>query len=407
MQMKIKKILLIISVILIAIVTSSCKDQEELEDIGIVIATGLDLEDEQVVLTVEVIIPVNRVEEDSNLNSMIVQERGKSVMDAIRNVTLNFDRKLFFSHNAVIIFGEDLAKEGIINYLDFFTRDNEPRETAYLAVAKGSKAYELMGINSSLTGTTGEYLRAIIENTIFTLKSRSFTVNEFFKYFYERETPLLSVLEGKEIIKIEPMTGEIGSEKIIDSRGGAPFYKDQLVGFYTPEEMIGFNFLVDEVEEGIIVFEAPIELMEYSDVFSRIGKNTTFEIVKSRTKNTVEIVDGKPHLKVAVEIRGLIVEDNRGLNTNLIAVKNAAEKACAEQIEAYITMVIEKAQELKVDSFGINHLFYAKYPKEYNKISDVWHHEFSKMDYSIDVNLSIIRTGLTNTPSNIIKGEDY
>lgn len=405
--MRVKRIVSLILIIFAGFLFTSCKQQEELENIGIVIATALDFEDEKVVVTVEVTIPLNRAEQSMNDNSMILQERGDSVLEAIRNITLNFDRKLFFSHNTVIIIGEEFANKGIVNYLDFFIRDNEPRETSYLVVAKGAKAYELIGINSSLVGTTGEYLGAIIENSKYSLKSRSLTVNEFFKYVYDRETPLLGVVEKKDIIEITPMTGEIGSKSILDVRGGAPFYKDKLVGYYDSEEMIGFNFLVNEVEEGIIVFESPNELMEYSEIFSTTGVYTTFEIVKSSTKNEVEIVDGKPFVNIKVTTKGLIIEDNKGLNTNILKIKDAVEKACEKQIEKYIAMTMEKAQEFKTDSFGINHFFYIKYPKEFNKIANSWHDEFSKMDYSIDVDVNIIRTGLTNTPPNIIKGEDY
>lgn len=405
--MKIKKIIALGFIIILAIFSTSCKQQEELENIGIVIATALDFEDEKVVVTVEVTIPLNRAEQSMNDNSMILQERGDTVLDAVRNITLNFDRKLFFSHNTVIIIGEDFANKGVINYLDLFTRDNEPRETSYLVVAKDSKAYELIGINSSFVGTTGEYLSAIIENSKYSLKARGLTVNEFFKYVYDRETPLLGVVYKRDIIEISPTTGEIGRKSILDVRGGAPFYKDKLVGYYTPDEMIGFNFIVNEVEEGIIVFEAPIELTEYSEIFSTTGIYTTFEIVKSATKHKIEIVDGRPFVNIEVVTKGLIVEDNRGLNTNILEVKNEVEKACEKQIEEYITMAMEKAQEFKTDSFGINHFFYIKYPKEYNKIADSWHDEFSKMDYSVDVDVDIVRTGLTNTPSNIIKGEDY
>lgn len=405
--MTVRKKMIILGILVTVFLCTSCKEHEELEDIGIVIATGLDLEGEQVVLTAEVIIPINRVEQGENPSSMLIQEKGDSVMEAIRNVTLNFDRKLFFSHNTVIIFGEELAKKGVGNYLDFFVRDNEPREVAYLVVAKGSKAYELMGINSSLSGSTGEYLSSLIENTEYTLKSRSLTVNEFFKYYYERKTPLLGIVEKTDIIDISSTTGEIGNKSMLDIRGGAPFYKDKLIGYYTAQEMIGFNFLIDEVKEGIIVFEAPVELLEYSDVFSTIGKSTTFEIVKSNTKNEIEIVDGEMKLNIYVSLRGLIVEDNLGLDTNILKIRDAVQKACEKQIKEYITMTMDKAQELKTDSFGINHLFYASYPKEWNKIKDSWHYEFSRMDYSIDVEVEIIRTGLTNTPSNIIKGEDY
>lgn len=406
-MMSSKKIIALIIIILLAIFISSCKEQGELEDIGIVIATALDYEDEEIVLTVEVIIPLDRVEASAESSSMILQERGDSVMEAIRNVTLNFDRKLFFSHNLIIIFGEDLARNGIVNYLDFFTRDSEPRESAYMLVAKEAKAYEIIGINSSLSGSGGEYLEDVIDNSLYTLKSRGLSVNEFFKYYYDRKTPLLSIVEIREVPDIDPISGQIGRRNILDVRGGAPFYLDKLVGYYSPEEMIGFNFLIDEVQEGIIVFEVPMKFAKKSNIISQIGENTTFEIVKGNTKNSIEIVEGKINLNIDVDVKGMVIEDNRGLDITNLVVEGGVEEACAEEIKEYITMTMEKAQELKTDSFGVNHLFYMKYPEEYRKIEDTWREEFSKIDYSIDVNVDIIKTGLTNTPTNTKRGEDY
>ena len=405
--MTIKKLLILILIILLAIFFSSCREYEELEGIGIVIATALDFEDDKVVATVEVTIPINRAEESRDSNSIILQEAGDTVVEAMRNITLNFDRKLYFSHNTVIIIGEDFARKGIVNYLDLFVRHNQTRETAFLVVAKGSKAYEIIGINSSLVGTTGEYLSSIFDNVNYSLKARSLTVNEFFKYYYDRETPLLGLVEKRDITEIEPVTGEKKNKSILDVRGGGPFYKDKLIGYYSPEEMIGFNFIVDEVKEGIIVFEPPKEFLVYSEVFSPGGDYMTYEIIKNKTKISADIVNGQPYFNISVNIIGLILEDTVGMNTNILEVVEAVKKACEDQVKEYITMTLDKAQELKADSFGINHIFYSSYPKEYNKISDSWHDRFSRMDYSVDVNVDIIRTGLVNTPANVLKGEDY
>lgn len=171
--------------------------------------------------------------------------------------------------------------------------------------------------------------------------------------------------------------------------------------------MIGFNFLIDEVQEGIIVFEVPMKFAKKSNIISQIGENTTFEIVKGNTKNSIEIVEGKINLNIDVDVKGMVIEDNRGLDITNLVVEGGVEEACAEEIKEYITMTMEKAQELKTDSFGVNHLFYMKYPEEYRKIEDTWREEFSKIDYSIDVNVDIIKTGLTNTPTNTKRGEDY
>lgn len=363
--------------------------------------------DGKIILTHEVLKPVStKTSSDLIPETSIIQSSGLTVFDAIRNATLSFDRKLYFSHNRTFIFGEEFAKRGIGDYINFFTYDNEPRESANVLVAQGSKAYEIVGINGGLATTSSRYLRDLIQNFKYTSKTRDFTMNEYFRYFYGSGTPVLGVvkkIEMKEINKEESKPIKLA----LDISGGAVFNKDTLVGYYTGDEMIGFNYIVNEVEGGLIVFETPDEFMEKADLVATGNKYSTIEVIKSKTKNHIKIEDGKIHLNINVVIDGVLNEETKGLRVTDLEVKNAIEKACSDKVKEYISNTMEKAQkDFKLDTFSIDSLFHTKYPKEWKEVSDNWPSFFSDLEYSVNVETHIVRTGIISIPTNIEKDNE-
>src|SRR5690606_10571449 len=62
---------------------------------------------------------------------------GRTVSEAQTRLQKMLSRQLFWAQNAVILIGEDLAREGVADVLDFFTRSTQPRLNTALAVAVG------------------------------------------------------------------------------------------------------------------------------------------------------------------------------------------------------------------------------------------------------------------------------
>ena len=404
-KMKNKKTILIIMVLIISILVASCAGPRELDELGILVALGIDIENEKIIVTCEIVKPKGSTSGVSGEPTFVyTQSTGDTIFEALRNVTLEFEQRLFLSHNRVIVFGEEFAKRGIGDYVNFFLYDNEPRETANILVAKGCKAYDVLGINAGISDAPGDYLNGLIENFLYTSKTRSMTMMEYVKYFFSNGTPVLGVVQ-----KVEKM--KIGIEQqqtsALDISGGAVFNGDRLRGYFTPEEMIGFNFIVNEIEGGLIVFETPDELSEDNEYIATKGKFTVIEIISSKTKNEIEIVDDKINLKINVTLKGVLGEDTKGLMVTELDIKDAIQEACSDKIEEYIRMVMNKAQkEFQLDSFSINVLFHRKYPEEWKKIENDWNGIFSEITYDVNVKTDMIRTSLIDIPINIEKGRD-
>lgn len=404
-----KKISLIFLILILTILISSCAGNTgaiQIDEFGIVTAMAIDIEGEDIIVTSQI------VSQTSNMNKgdmghldnkpTFIQSNGKTVFDALQNATLIYDGELFLSHNSLLVFSEELAKRGIGDIINFFAYDIGIRETANMLVAKGSKGYEVFG----LPEISDDYIQKIIKNIGLTAKTRSITLTEYFRYYFDQGTPILGVVEKKEKMEIDQeKKKESPTKAVLNFEGGAPFFKDKLVGYYSPDEMIGFNFIVNEIQDNLIVFKTPQYLDEESKFYSTEGKYTTVEIIKSKTKLDMELIDGKIHLNIDINMRGSLAEETRGLNVAHIAVKEGIEKACSAQIEDYVKMAMEKAQnEFKLDTFSIDAAFHRQHPQIWREIHQDWHEIFSGIEYSVNAKTSIVKAGLMDIPTNIRRG---
>lgn len=414
-----KKVLLLFILILMTIIQTGCWNARELNTLGIALVMGIDLEGDDILLTAEIIEPTPaKVETSKDKSEAVryVQGRGSNMYEAFRDITLKFDRRVFIAHNKIIIFGEDFVNNRSINDIDLLARDNEQRETAYLLISKGAKAYEVMGINSGLEEIPGNYILRLVENHKYNPKTMNMTLSEFLIYFHEVEKqPILGVIERKDKKKIDKFKGEAKSKEYeLSVVGSAVFYKDSLVGYLNGNDTKGVNFINGNVKHGIVTFTTPtfqaVGIDKKSQPVSKKKMNikqiSTMTIVKLKTKKDIEIIDGKPILKVRINLIGSVGEVAGNVDISTKEGINALENACSKQIKMGVEEAFKKVQrEFQSDVFGFGSVFHRKYPKEWKKVNRQWDEIFAKADFQVEVKTKAIRTGLMNTPINIIKGK--
>ena len=416
-----RKVILFILIITISIIVVGCWDSRELNSLGIAVVVGFDVEGDKTKATIEVIKPVpaqSSFESSSSNLVRYVQSTGDSLFGAVRNATLEFDRKIFLSHNKVFIFGEEFAKKGIIGHIDVIQRDHEFRESGYLVVAKGSRAEDVMGISSGIRDIPGEYIEDLIKNQPATSKSVKINANEFLKYYYDiGRQPVMGVIQKKDKKPMGKSNSKNKKEEELLYEGLAIFKKDKLIGFLNGDETKSFNFIEGEVKGGLIEFPTPMldrsissatkKTQTLGSFGSASSKDlTVVEILRSKTKNDIEIQNGKVILKTKVNIKAMLGEETAGIDTADEETISVLNKSCSNKVKKDIETTIEKVQhEYKVDIFGFDSLFHRKYPKEWQKIKNNWNEVFSKAEVKVEVEAEIVRTGLTSTPSSRIKGK--
>jgi spore germination protein KC len=193
---------------------------------------------------------------------------------------------------------------------------------------------------------------------------------------------------------------------VICVKDAAAFKGDKLIGYYTGEEMIGFNFIVGELKNAIIEFESPDYLVDKDRINSRAGKLSSVQVFRSKTSQNLKLIDGKLHLFIDVKFRGILRETTQGLDISQPGVLKEMENSCAKVAKSYMEQALEKGmKEFESDTFGIGQLVHRQYPDLWKEIEDNWEGIFVNLDYTVNVTARINDTGFTNTPPNIRKGK--
>lgn len=373
---------------------TGCKGQPELNHIGIVVAVAIDKDPENggVILTSQVIRPasLDKKSPGKDAPTELVSTKGKTIFEAIRDTTQEFDRINFYAHTKVIVIGEELAKEDITPVLDFFVRGRQLRGYTWLCIAKNAPARDIIGVKDGIDRIQANYLKDIIENKKYQYKVTASSVIDYYrKALQEGNNPITGVLEIVEVPNQPVEKKEGKTTKEIRFSGTAVFKKDALVGYFNEKETQGLNWIIGKVQSGVITLPS---LLDQERLIS-------LEIKSSEAKITPEIKDGKISFVIKVKAEVILVEEQAKLKISypklMLDYLEEVRKEAKKEIEDEIRVAVNKAQkELHSDVFGFGNTLNREYPEQWHGIKDGWSEMFPDVDYTVEVEVKVIGTDL-------------
>ena len=308
---------------------------------------------------------------------------GETVFDAVRNMSTYADRKLNAGHTEFILFGESLARKGILPYLDFISRHPEFRYNAKLYIIKGSTANSLVEKASTSKYFVGDRLARIEEHTGRTSTVGVITLNEALLIFDEGYL-------GTFIPCIEPVPTRASGEKpgtcdmIISSY--AIFREDKLHYFTSREESRGINWILNRIGSGIIV------------VKDQTGQEISMVIIHGASEVKPRIEGGKLYCSVEVSLVTNIGEIMGGRSifdrASLDYLTEQQEKSIKREVENAIRI----AQEKNSDHFSIISKFGIKYPLLRDYFQENWQKLFPDIKFEVSVDSRIDGTFMITEP---------
>lgn len=366
---------------------SGCWNRRELNTLAIVMGLGIDKAQEpnRIQLTAQVAKP-NELKSTSSGGSNSggqafwnIQNSGDTLFSTLRDFTHESNRKLYFPHIQVLVFGRDFAEDGVKEELDFFTRDHETRLNIRLVISE-DKASEVLNIESELDKIPAMNISKLIEAQEANSQTNTNLLNDFIADLISKKTaptaPLVEIV-GK------------GDKKSLQVKGTAVFNKDKLIGELDKYETRGLLWVTDEVKSGIIDVECP----------GGSGK-VSLEILKSKTKVYAEIVDDKVHMKVDIReksaLGGQYCSDDLGTKKSF----EILERLQAIAIQDEVLAAVKKAQELNADIFGFGEVVHKQHRHEWENMKDQWDKIFPSIVVEVWVDASIERSGRAyNSPA--------
>lgn len=399
--MKWKRFFLIALTVISTTFFAGCWDQREFSDLAVVMGITVDLNDGDsdgtLSVGVQVANPVpysgSSGEGASKESYSEFSDTGNNIFEILRSVTHVSSRRLYNSHNQIVVFGNELAKkEGIGGEMDFFLRDNEMRYSVLLAVSEG-KASEILAADTNYEHVPAKELAELIRNQATNSGSVECNLLDFVRdATAEGSTCLVPVVRIKE----EPLAaggeesgekasksakGEEGGEKKFEVNGSAVFKGDIMVGQLDERETRGALWVRDKVDRGII--EASFD-----------GVDTEIEVFECKTFTSVKINDKG---EVSVDIRCEIYANIAGLsgyegllNKELTEkIRNSAAAAVKEEILS----AWEKSKEMECDVFCLGNKVYKKTPDLWRKYQQSWQKMYNETTFNFNIDINIEDVG--------------
>jgi len=393
-----KRANLIILIIFSTLLLTACVGKREINDLALVMAVGIDKgsEDGKIKVTVQVSRPGDARGQtgaptgQSGETTWNVEAEGESIFEAIRNLTGVASRRVFWAHNFIIVINEEVAKEGIGDIVDFFTRNPELRMRTLVALTP-DKASELTSTITSLEVTPGEALSKLFRYTnISTLAPYTEITDLLAAYLSESSEPLLARVSLKER-KIDGLKPEEGAKrKQVELSGAGVFENDKLVGILQADELQGIILFRDNINSGVVVVSCPKE--KNNNISVELNKQK-FE-VKPTYKN--EEVGFNAKLDASVTV----VEAGCSFSISNKDDVEQLEKAVEAKLREDINKSIEKIQkEYKTDVLELGKVFQNKYPYEWRKVKKDWKNSFSAADINLTIHASVDSGSLLFQPT--------
>ncbi|WP_246140898.1 Ger(x)C family spore germination protein [Bacillus marasmi] len=395
--MKTTQIIVLMSLVL-TITLSGCNGKREINELALVMAVGLDKgTDGKVEVSVQIARPADSRGQTGapagNTGDPIwsAKASGDTIFEAIRNLSSFSTRRVFWAHNYIIIINEDLAREGIKDIIDFFTRNPELRMRTWVVVTP-NKASNILSTMTGLEVISGEAMDKLFRySNISNLAPRTQMLDLQAAFLSESTEPVLARVKliARGISNKKP--GQEGSVKQIELAGAGVFKGDKLVGILNQKETRGLLPFIEKIESGVMAISCP---KEPNKMVSLELKNYKFKVTPSFKKN-------QPRFHIRFAGNYTMVEAGCPLSLEDEAQIAKLEKQVEDELTGNINSVVSKAQsEYKADILELGKVFHNRYPSEWkHSIMQRWKDVFQTAPVTVEVSVKINDSALLYKPT--------
>ncbi len=365
----------------LTLLLTACWDQRLLRDHSLILAIGYDREKpDKILKTVSFPAPEsqsNDVQGQGNASSTseIVSTIGNTVKDAEKKLDNTIPEKFDRSKTRLVIFGEELAKEGIFSTLDSIYRDLRGPINAYTAIFTGT-AQEALSIQADESILTSDMYAELIDSAEHSGIIKNYTISQ---------TRPLMLAQGMDLVLPLLSLDKNDKPQIV---GTALFQGDKMTGTLDTKETIIFLMLADKVTENLAIN------LQVSEEHEEPDKNfVNIDIRSIKRKLNVETKGNQVKANVEVD---LTVEIDEYAEDHLDNKKrsDSLEKKIQQKLEKIAEQTIQKLQEAGNDSLAIGEKVRAYHHSTWQDLD--WEETYKDMEIESSFKVDITHHGIIN-----------
>lgn len=338
--------------------------------------------------------------------SQVITVEGNTINDAIRNYTLRSSRQLFLGHVLLVVIGEETAREGVTEIMDFLLRHHDVRMRELVMVCEGMAA-ETLQARPEFEQLTALEVAQIMERN--SRRGSKAIHTDLFHFIYDLLTPGVEAIVPHLITIVPPEEGspiwqqaggtvpggtgggaaggpgvDRPQHKVPFIEGSAVFQGDRLVGYLNREETMGWLLIKGRAESGVI----PV-------AFDAAEDNASFLFLVEGESRVKPVVEGETiSFEVKLHGHGELMEQNGAINISKEDISRLNDLVNREVVRR-CQLAVARSQELRSDVFGFGDLLHRKHPRLWKEIKEEWGEIFPTVTVNISSEYTVEHTGLT------------
>ncbi|GAA4704675.1 Ger(x)C family spore germination protein [Brevibacillus fulvus] len=371
-----------------SLLLAGCWDRKEINDIALVMGTSVDKEGNQYKVTVQIAMP-------SQLGGAGSQGGGggtsgtkawhslTATAETIRKANeieqQALSRILYFSHRRTLLIGEDLAREGILDIMDVFSRIPQNRLTANVAITQG-KSVDIMESEAPIERFPSEAIREQLNQYMKRNRVLKDLITSILQEGIDPAIPFFKTTSK------EPGSAEAKGKENIRVGGLAVFKKEKLVGFLEGDDAQGALWAMDEARIPTVSITAPGSKKKIA---------VQFHQTESKLKPVIQ-QDGTILMQIRIKAIGSVVDnESRFTPVNMGTLETLVGKKIEGNVKNSLSILQKK---YKADIIGFGRNIYMDDPTYWRQISANWDEMYPKVKTEVQTDIQIEHSGALIAP---------
>ncbi len=361
-----KRILLIASLLLIILITFiEAYDARNVENLSYIIAIGIDKsdsEDEPLSLTIQIAKPDTSEGNGTKIKSELSTVQCNSFNLGLAMLNLANVNELNLSHCSVIIISEDVAKEGIGDFINTIANNIEIRPTCNVLISQ-NKAKEYLEVTSKLEDISSKFYNSYIKSAEITSYVTPCKLSDFYSSLHQD-------------VKTPVALYSFVKEDNIESLGLAVFKDYKMVGRLSGLDTICYNILTNNFKQATI------------EVYNPQEPSLALSVAISHDKNTdinVKLENGIPKITCNVKIKSTVLTGNKNFDysteNSLKEIESEINKFLTQNITAFL---YQTSREYKSDIIGFEGFFKRNFLTEDELNKYDWEKLYEKAEFKVE-----------------------
>ncbi|WP_027087137.1 Ger(x)C family spore germination protein [Cohnella panacarvi] len=376
--------------ILLALVLSGCWDRNELNNLAIILAAGVDYVDGMYEVSVQTIDPSQTSKNPKGIRSaaILYSERGPTLIEAARKMTIKRSRLNYTGHIRLYLLGESIARRGITEALEVGFRLPGIRPDYYIAITRGYTAKEILSLVTPFEQIPAmDFVKSLaISEAVWapTTAVRALEMQQIL--LSDSRQPVLTGITVIGDFRKGQTAGNVKQPKSPAEyryTGLGVIKNDKLVGWMNESDSKSYAYIHNLVKSTIASTECPNSSERFAIELNRVHTS-----LKPLVRN------GEPAMKLAMQVESNLAEVNCDIDLTKEASIAKLESLMREKVKDVMSDGIRHVQQqYGADIYGFGEAFYRKYPKQWRTWHKDWETRFRELPIEFDIRYRIERMG--------------